>query len=101
MALEPELADLLAGLGLQALQPLLEEEAITELPLLQSMGGEMLEENLSEIGVSKEDIARWSAHDIPLAPKAAPRGAPHHPAAASAPPSLAPLPLQAIGRAVS
>ena len=99
--MEADLAELLSGLGLQPLQPLLEDEAITELPLLQSMGAEMLDENLSEIGVSKEDIARWSAHDIPLAPKSAPRGAPHHPAAASAPPSLAPLPLQAIGRAVS
>lgn len=44
------------------------DEAITELPLLTSMGAEMLRENLSEIGVDDADIAVLSAELFPPAP---------------------------------
>jgi len=63
--MEAELTALLAELGLEELQPVLEEEAINELALLQSMGAEMLQENLSEIGVSEDSISRLSAALFP------------------------------------
>jgi len=59
------LSALLARLGLGRLKATLIDEAITELPLLASMGAEMLQENLAEIGVADADIALLSAELFP------------------------------------
>jgi len=65
--MEAELAELLTSLGLEELRPVLEEEAITELVLLSSMGDEMLRENLLEIGISEGQIAMLSRALFPQA----------------------------------
>eukprot|EP00967_Tisochrysis_lutea_P006802 scaffold8114_cov20-Tisochrysis_lutea.AAC.1 len=66
--MDAELSALLSRLGLGRLEETLVEEAITELPLLASMGADMLYENLSEIGVDKEAIAILSAELFPRPP---------------------------------
>ena len=47
--MQAELSALLARVGLGRLEETLLDEAITELPLLASMGEEMLKENLAEV----------------------------------------------------
>jgi hypothetical protein len=72
--MDADLTALLARLGLGRLEETLVEEAITELPLLTSMGAEMLRENLTEIGVDKADIAVLAAELFPPAAAAAADG---------------------------
>ena len=58
---EPELTRLLERLGLERHLPTFEEEAITELSLLQSMGPDHIGENLEELGLDASAVARLSA----------------------------------------
>ena len=57
MACSAELIALLSRLGLERHLEQFQEEAITELSLLTSMGAEMLRENLVELGMEPEAIA--------------------------------------------
>lgn len=65
MACAGELVALLTRLGLARYLAQFEEEAITELQLLTSMGVEMLRENLEELGMDAEDIATLSTALFP------------------------------------
>jgi len=61
MSCSDDLLALLSRLGLERHVELFEEEAITELSLLRSMGADMLRENLTELGMELEAIAVLSA----------------------------------------
>lgn len=65
MSCSPELVTLLSRLGLERHVPLFEEEAITELTLLTSMGKDMLCENLDELGLVAADVAKLSTALFP------------------------------------
>ena len=65
MACSPELVSLLSRIGLERHVPLFEEEAITELALLTSMGKGMLCENLDELGLVAADVAMLSTALFP------------------------------------
>lgn len=67
MSCSDELVALLSRLGLERHVEQFEEEAITELSLLRSMGAEMLRENLTELGMEPEAIAVLSAALFPEA----------------------------------
>ena len=67
MSCSDELVALLSRLGLERHVEQFEEEAITELSLLRSMGAEMLRENLTELGMELEAIAVLSAALFPEA----------------------------------
>ena len=58
MSCSSELVALLARLELAHYVPAFEEEAITELPLLTSMGVDMLRENLEELGLDAAAVAK-------------------------------------------
>lgn len=60
MSCSTELVSLLSRLGLERHVPLFEEEAITELTLLTSMGKDMLKENLDELGLEAADVVKLS-----------------------------------------
>lgn len=51
-----DVASLLAALGLEHHLPVFEEEAISDVSLLHSMGNEMLRENLDELGIDEDSI---------------------------------------------
>ena len=67
MPASEELVALLSRLGLERHVEQFEEEAITELSLLRSMGAEMLRENLTELGMELEAIAALSTALFPEA----------------------------------
>ena len=67
MSCSEELVALLSRLGLERHVEQFEEEAITELSLLRSMGADMLRENLTELGMELEAIAALSAALFPEA----------------------------------
>lgn len=67
MSCSDELVALLSRLGLERHVEQFEEEAITELSLLRSMGAEMLRENLAELGMELEGITVLSAALFPEA----------------------------------
>lgn len=67
MSCSEELVALLSRLGLERHVEQFEEEAITELSLLRSMGAEMLRENLTELGMELGAIAALSAALFPEA----------------------------------
>lgn len=74
MSCSDELVALLSRLGLERHVEQFEEEAITELSLLTSMGAEMLRENLAELGMELEAIAALSNALFPKAEEASEGG---------------------------
>ena len=65
MSCSAELVEVLSRLGLSRYTPQFEEEEITELNLLTSMGMKMLRENLEELGMDADAIASLSTALFP------------------------------------
>lgn len=89
---QANVATMLAALGLERYVPVFEEEAITDVALLHSMGAEMLRENLEELGLDPAAIGAVAGALFPETESAAGPSLEEQPADRPAVPSGADAP---------